>query len=69
MTTYTASQYAKFFLDKIGSLHGVSITIILDKGTQFTSHFLQSFQNTMGTQLRFNTMFYSQANRQSDRTI
>ena len=37
--TYSASQYAQLFLDKIVQLHGVSITIISDHGTSFTSHF------------------------------
>ena len=38
-TTYTAAQYAKIFLDRIVSLHGVPISIVFDRGTQFTSKF------------------------------
>ena len=32
-TTYTAAQYAKIFLDRIVSLHGVPISIVSDRGT------------------------------------
>ena len=56
-TTYMAAQYAKIFLDRIVSLHGVPIFIIFDRGTQFTSKFWESFQKTLGTQLRFSTEF------------
>ena len=38
-TTFSVAQYAQVYLDKIIPLHGVPLTIILDQGTQFTSHF------------------------------
>ena len=68
-TTYTAAQYAKLFLDEIVSLHGVPISIISDRGTQFTSRFWQSFQEALGTQLKFSTAFHPQTDGQSERTI
>ena len=67
--TYTATQYAPLFLDKIISLHGVPISIIFDRGPQFTSHFWQSFQEAMGTQLQFSIAFHPQTDGQSVRTI
>ena len=57
-TTFTVAQYAQVYLDKIIPLHGVPLTIISDRGTQFTSHFWQSFQQALGTQLRFSTAFH-----------
>ena len=43
-TTYTEAWYAKIFLDQIVPLHGVSISIVSDKGMHFTSKFWESFQ-------------------------
>ena len=68
-TTYTVAQYAKIFLDQIVSLHGVPISIVSDKGTQFTSKFWESFQKALGTQLRFSIVFHLQTNGQSARII
>ena len=59
-TTYTASQYAQLFLNKIIPLHGVPTSIISDRGSQFTSHFWRSFQEVMGTQLYFSSAFHPQ---------
>ena len=68
-TTYTAAQYAKIFLDRIVPLHGVPISIIADRGTQFTSKFWELFQKVLGTQLRFSIAFHPQTDGQSERTI
>ena len=46
--TYTAAQYARLYLDRIVPLHGVPISIVLDRGTQFTSRFWRSFQKALG---------------------
>ena len=67
--TYTAAQYAKIFLDRIVSLHGVLISIVSDRGTQFTSKFWESFQKALGTQLRFSIAFHPQTDGQSEKTI
>src|SRR5215813_7542365 len=57
-SVYTAAQYARIYLDSIISLHGIPISIISDRGTQFTSRFWQSFQDALGTQLLFSTAFH-----------
>lgn len=49
--TYSASQYAKIYLNNIVALHGVPISIISDSGGQFASKFWKSFQEALGTQL------------------
>ncbi|XP_019256308.1 PREDICTED: uncharacterized protein LOC109234697 [Nicotiana attenuata] len=38
-STYTAEDYAKLFIKEIVRLHGVPISIISDRGAQFTAHF------------------------------
>ena len=38
-TTYTAKIYAQIYIAKIRKLHGIPLTIISDRGTQFTNKF------------------------------
>lgn len=38
-STYSMEDYARIFIDQIVSLHGFPLTIISDRGTQFTSRF------------------------------
>ena len=38
-TTYTVEEYAKLYIKEIVRLHGVPISIISDRGTQFTANF------------------------------
>ena len=67
--TYMAAQYARLYLDRIVPMHGVPISIVSERGTQFTSRFWRSFQEALGTQLRFSTAFHPQTDGQSERTI
>lgn len=39
VTTYTSERLAQICIQEIDWLHGVPISIILDRGPQFTSHF------------------------------
>ena len=59
-TTYSVAQYAQIYIQNIVSLHGVPISIISDRGTQFTSRFWQKLQEALGTQLDFSTAFHPQ---------
>nr|XP_009779216.1 PREDICTED: uncharacterized protein LOC104228451 [Nicotiana sylvestris] len=43
-TTYSAEDYAKLYIREIVRLHGVPLSIISDRGAQFTAHFWKSFQ-------------------------
>ena len=68
-TTYSAEDYAKPYLSKIVRLHGVPLSIISDRGPQFTSHFRKSFQKSLGTQVKLSTTFHPQTDGQAERTI
>jgi transposase InsO family protein len=68
-TTYTASQYAKLYLEEIVSLHGVPMSIISDRGAQFTAQFWKSFQAALGTRLNLSTTFHPQTDGQSERIV
>ncbi|WMV29808.1 hypothetical protein MTR67_023193 [Solanum verrucosum] len=46
--TDSVEDYAKLYINEIIRLHGVPLSIIIDKGPQFTSHFWKSFQKCLG---------------------
>ena len=48
-TTYSSEDYAKLYLTEIVRLHGVPLSIILDRGHYLTSHFWKSFKKGLGT--------------------
>ena len=57
------------YLDSIVALHGVPVSIVSDRGQQFTSRFWKKLQEALGTKLDFSTAFHSQTDGQSERTI
>ena len=68
-TTYTAEDYAKLYIKEIVRLHGVPVSIISDRGAQFTANFWRSFQKGLGTQVNLSTAFHPQTDGQAERTI
>ncbi|WMV18639.1 hypothetical protein MTR67_012024 [Solanum verrucosum] len=57
-TTDSAEDYAKLYINEIVRLHGVPLSIISDRGPQFTSHFWKSFQKGLGSQVNLSTAFH-----------
>ncbi|XP_059315778.1 uncharacterized protein LOC132066490 [Lycium ferocissimum] len=51
IVTYIAERLARIYVRDIVRLHGVPISIISDRGHQFTSNFWKAFQTELGTQL------------------
>ncbi|WMV57821.1 hypothetical protein MTR67_051206 [Solanum verrucosum] len=68
-TDYTAEEYARLHIKEIVQLHGVPISIISDRGAQFTAKFWKSFQKSLGTQVNLSTTFHPQTDGQEERTI
>ena len=68
-TTYSAEDYARLYIQEIVHLHGVPLSIISDRGAQFTAHFWRSFQKGLGTQVNLSTAFHPQTDGQAERTI
>ncbi|WMV25861.1 hypothetical protein MTR67_019246 [Solanum verrucosum] len=68
-TTNTAEDYAKLYVQEIMRLHGVPISIISDRGAQFTAQFWKSFQKDMGSKVNLSTTFHPQIDGQVERTI
>ncbi|WMV14144.1 hypothetical protein MTR67_007529 [Solanum verrucosum] len=61
---YNAQQLAKVYMKEIVRLHGVPLSIISDRGTQFTSKFWGKLYEELGTQLTFSTTFHPQTYRE-----
>ncbi|XP_070024862.1 uncharacterized protein [Nicotiana sylvestris] len=45
VSTYTSERLAQIYIREIDWLHGVPVSIISDRGPQFTSHFRRAVQN------------------------
>ncbi|XP_075099276.1 uncharacterized protein LOC142176106 [Nicotiana tabacum] len=65
-TTDSAEDYAKLYIHEIVRLHG---SIILDRGSQFTTNFWKSLQKGLGTWVNLNTAFHPQTDGQVEHTI
>lgn len=50
-------------------MHGVPISIISDRGPQFTSHLWRAVQIELGTRVELSTAFHPHTDGQSERTI
>ena len=68
-TSYNVEDYAKLYIREKVKLHGITLSIILDRGTQFTSHFWKSFQKGVGTKEKLSMTFHPQTDGQAERTI
>nr|GEU84295.1 hypothetical protein [Tanacetum cinerariifolium] len=62
-------KLTKQYLKEVFSSHGVLVLIISDHDGRFTSHFRQSLQEALGTQLDMSTTYHPQTDGQSERTI
>ncbi|KAA3485200.1 integrase [Gossypium australe] len=51
---------AELYISEIVRLHGVLVSIILDRDPSFTSRFWKKLQEALGTQLQFSTAFHPQ---------
>ncbi|WMV09884.1 hypothetical protein MTR67_003269 [Solanum verrucosum] len=68
-TTHTIEDYAKMYLQEVVTLHGVSVSIISDRGVQFTAQFWKSFQKGLGSKVNLSTAFHPPTDEQAERTI
>jgi hypothetical protein len=67
-TTYNNAVLAELYMSRIVCLHGIPKKIISDRGTQFTSHFLQQLHEALGTHLKFSSAYHPQTDGQTERT-
>ena len=57
-THYKGLKLAQLYMERIVCLHGVPKKIVSDRGTQFTSHFLQQVHSSLGTKLNCSTAYH-----------
>ncbi|GJR71718.1 reverse transcriptase domain-containing protein [Tanacetum coccineum] len=67
--TDSMKKSTRQYLKKVVSRHGVSVSIISDQDSKFTSHLWQSLNKALGTQLDMSMAYHLQTNSQSERTI
>src|SRR4051812_42427955 len=63
----SASQLADLYVSRIVSLHGIPLEISSNRCRIFTLKFLDSFQESMGTHLKFSTAYHPQSQGQVER--
>ncbi|GKC05551.1 putative reverse transcriptase domain-containing protein [Tanacetum coccineum] len=62
-------RLARLYLNDIFARHGMPISIISDRDSQFTSRFWKSMQEALETCLYMSTAYHPQTDGQSERTI
>ena len=68
-SNYSAEDYARIFIVEIVYRHGILLSVISDRGAQFTSRFWRSFQKGLCSKVQLSTAFHHQMDGQADRTI
>ena len=58
--TFTLEEFYQLYIREIVRLHGVPMSIVLNRDPRFTTHFWKSFQKAMGTQLTMSIAFHPQ---------
>ena len=66
---YSMDRLAKLYVKEIVQLHGIPLSIVLNRDPRFTSKFLKKLQSALGTRLNFSTTFHPQTDGQSERLI
>nr|GEX51560.1 putative reverse transcriptase domain-containing protein [Tanacetum cinerariifolium] len=66
---YIMGKLARLYIDEIVALHGVPVSIILDRDGRFTSRFWKTLQKALGTRLDMSMAYHHQTDGQSERTI
>ncbi|GJW52253.1 putative reverse transcriptase domain-containing protein [Tanacetum coccineum] len=67
--TDSMEKLTRQYLKEVVSSHGVPVPIISDCDGRFTSHFWQSLQEALGSQLDMSTAYHPQTDCPSERTI
>ncbi|GJY54318.1 putative reverse transcriptase domain-containing protein [Tanacetum coccineum] len=66
---FKMDKLARLYLNEIVERHGVTISIISDCDSRFTSRFWQSMQKAIGTRLDMSTAYHPHTDGQRERTI
>ena len=58
---------AKIYRDDIWKLHGIPRKILSNRGSQFTSKFMEEFTKALGTKRQLSTAYHPQTDGQIER--
>ncbi|GJY52988.1 putative reverse transcriptase domain-containing protein [Tanacetum coccineum] len=62
-------KFARMYLKRVVTRHGIPVSIIYDRDPRFVSNFWRSLQKALGTNLDISIAYHPQTDRQSERTI
>ena len=65
---YSVEKISRLYFQQVVRLHGVPVTIALDRDSRFTDSFWESLQDAMGTSLSMSFSFHLQTNGKTERT-
>ncbi|WVZ87922.1 hypothetical protein U9M48_034496 [Paspalum notatum var. saurae] len=65
--THNAPRLAELYVQNVLRLHGVPISIVSDRGPQFTARFWKSLHEAMGTKVDYSTTYHPQTDGQPER--
>ena len=66
-STNNVEELAKKYVDEVIKLHGAPLTIVSDRGTEFTSHLWKAVQRCLGTKTHLSTAYRPQTDGQTER--
>jgi hypothetical protein len=66
-TTHKTEKYAEIYIDQIVHLHGISRTIVSDRGTLFVARFWEQLQKSLGTTVIRSSAYHPQTGGQTER--
>ena len=67
MTNISLEGIARIYRDKIWKIHGVSRTILSDRGPQFALKFMEDFTKVLGTKRKLSMVYHPQTDGQTER--
>jgi len=66
-TNISSEGIAKIYRDDIWKLHEIPRKILSDRGSQFTSKFMEEFTRALGTKRQLSTVYHPQTDSQTER--
>ncbi|WVZ75690.1 hypothetical protein U9M48_023725 [Paspalum notatum var. saurae] len=64
--THNAPRLAELYIQNVLRFHGVPISIVSDRGPQFTARFWKSLHEALGTKLDYSTAYHPQTDGQTE---
>jgi hypothetical protein len=66
-TTHKTETYAEIYIDQIVCLHGITRTIVSDRGALFLARFWEQLQGSLGTTVIRSSVYHPQTDGQTER--